>query len=233
MAFSITAIATNTNTTGATRTNSVPVGGVPLGSLVVTTTNDASNAAPGAGSVADAGGNTYTFQKGAAINGSNANGTINFFTAPVTTALTSGQLITYTKGVSGSAVLVNSVYVTGQDPTTPVDAAACASATGSSTTPSVTSGTPAVSTSFFMGAMGTDVVGATITQPGGSWTSYFNNTSTREGSGASLTGSGTATQTYNPTFASAHNWAAIILVISPLGGGGGANDNQFMLRGVG
>jgi hypothetical protein len=229
MALAVTQINFSVSNTGGNRTLAVPAGGVPLGALIVVPAVDTSNAPPNTGSVADAGGNAYTFQAGVSRNNVQANGFCAVFTAPVTTALTSTQLITYTKAVSGSTARVAALYVTGQDATTPVDTTATATGFGSGTAISVTSGTPANSGPLCIGMMGA-ISGGTVT-PDAAWASQYNSTATLSEDVASLQVSGTATSTYAPTQSTSRTWGAIILVVNPPISGG--SNPTFSISGSG
>jgi hypothetical protein len=215
MALAYTPIDNQTNTSGATRTNTA-ASGVPLGALIVGIVMDNGNALPG-GSIADAGGNSYTLQAGANLNNVQANGFCEIFSAPVTTALTSGQIITYTKPVSGSAARLITGYVTGQDTTTPVDTAATASNFGNSQPVSTPSGTPAQSAPMYVGAA-YGPGGGTATQAAG-FTAINASSAAPTSVSGYIIGTGTTPQNYNPSWTGSRIWGSVILVINPASSG--------------
>lgn len=225
MALAWTPIDNQASSSGSSRVNTVPAGGVPLGALLVALVTEISNSAPGAGSIADAGGNAYTYNLGASANNVQSNGFTAIYTALVSAALTSGQLVTYTKAIPASNTRLVTGYVTGQDSATPVDASASTSAFGSSAGVTVTSGTPAQASPFYIGsAFGPG--GGTSTQAA-SWNTIGLNSVAPTAISAWIQGSGTTPQTYNSTWSSSRVWAACILVVNPpiTGGGGGGTIN--------
>lgn len=181
---------------------------VPAGSLIFVETEDKSNSASD-GTLSDGGVNTYVKIARANLNGAQANGNLIAWYVKNCNAL-SGATLTFTPAIAGPNY-VGLIYATGIDTVAPLDTAVTASATGSSTTPSATSGTPAVSGELFVGS----VAGTTgAFTDDGAWAS-------QNGSGTATVGvrcydayqvnAGAGTLTYAPTFSLSNNWADIVV----------------------
>jgi hypothetical protein len=211
MAISVTLISSNNNAVGATISNSVPAGGVPAGALSVTAIMENKNSAP-AGSVTDTASNTYIAAVGANPNAATANGFVRIFYAWNVAALVSGNLITYNKVTSGDEANISSIYATGiQNSSDPLDSAASATATGSSSTPSVTSGTPAASGDLFVGTAGLKTNTVFFSTDASGWTSIANEANANIVNVFSYQiNAGSGTKTYNPVFDGSAPWAALI-----------------------
>lgn len=199
----------NANASGATvALTSV---NVPARSLIVvgiTEIQPSSN-----GSVADSAGNSYTLIKQAYVNGNSGLGNIQLFYAYNVLPLSGGS-ITYTKATSGDATSISALFASCiQTTPSPLDAAVTASATASSSTPSVTSGTPGQAGELFVGFLGWNGTG-TFTQDStnAAWASTltFENSSSASGGGGSVVNSGTGTLKYAPTMGTSHYNAIII-----------------------
>lgn len=215
MPFVVTSIGTVNSTSGATAVVTVGAGGVPAGCIVVVAVTDNSNAAPG-GSMADTGGNSYSAIHGASQNATQANGFGRLWhSLALVTALVNTNTITYTKAISGSNATLSAAYITGANPIG-VDAAVSATATGSSTTPSVTSGTPIRAGELFIGwaSNGTSSVAITQDAGNGGWVSPPDSTSSRL-IGANQTNAAATTRTYAPTYAMTSPWSAGIVSYNP------------------
>lgn len=212
MAVTVTNIGTATGSTVATAAITVPAGGIPVGSLIVVCVADSSVSIVG-GSVGDTGVNTYTRITGVDNNNLTTNGFGAIFSAPVTTALVSGNLITYTLALTANAALT-AFYAQ----VTTVDAAVTNTATGSSTTPSVAGlGAPAGSGEFWVGAVSNTGPGTeTFTQD--ATNAAWATPPLRVGiaitgptiAGGAITSNLKTALTYAPTLGTTHPWAAMI-----------------------
>jgi hypothetical protein len=214
MAFAVTNIGTNNNAAGATVAVTVGAGGVPSGCIIVVQVAESANSAP-AGSVADSASNTYVAEVGANHSGATAQGFGRVFDVVGAAALVNTNTITYTKAVSGSAASISACYVTGAATTSPLDTAVTASATGNSTTPSVTSGTPTIAGELFIGFSSENNV-RVYTQASG-WASppTLVNAAIPFTLGGNRVNAGAGTLTYNPTLAISANWMAAVIAYKP------------------
>jgi hypothetical protein len=207
MAISVVSLGSTSSSTGATLTLTVTV---PAGALIFVAIHEKTTTA--GGTVGDGGTNSYTAINSANPNASTANGIGKNFYAWNAGALSAATL-TYTKAGSGNSSSMSAFYATGiQTSADPLDAAVTATpTTGSSTTPSVTSGTPGAAGELMVGAVAwlgatTDTFtedGAYATPPDSAFS--FN---TGVG-GGNLVNAGSAAKTYAPTITS-HPWAAFI-----------------------
>lgn len=220
MAISVTTIGTAIDAagSGATLAVTVPGGGVPSGALIFVGCGEGNNATYSAGgSVADTSSNTYT-----EISHSNTS-TTDFgqtFYAKNATALSSGDSITFTKQTSGDRAAVSTFYATGIDTSAPLDTAVTATANGTSTTPSVTSGTPSVSGELFVGFLLEQQNTQLFTQDtGNGWATPPDETgftTSNLGSdhvcigGGNQVNSGTGTKTFAPTTSFTARWAIFV-----------------------
>ncbi len=211
MAITVTNIGTNTGSVTATVVITVPVGGVPVGSVIIVCVADSSISAVG-GSVADTGGNTYTRQVGQDNNALTTNGFGAVFTAPVTTALVSGNSITYTLALTAAAA-VSAFWV--QVKSSPLIAV---SAAGSSTTPSNTGSGVSRTGTFCIGVVSTtNGSGDAFTQDStnAAWATPPVRIGLAGGptiAGGSVTNNTTNALTYAPTFGTSNPWADMILI---------------------
>lgn len=196
----------------------VPVGGVPANALIIV--DVAEGAIVLGGSVADPVNTSYTATTAVSANGLITNGFGQMFYFPGCGALTSGQSITYTKTNATTAACMSAFYATGIDTASPLDTAVTNSATGSSSSPSVTSGTPSVTGelihAFAMWSAGT-LAGTTYTQDTThSWVTPPVTTSTaaprKALGGGTQVNAGTGTTVFNPTIGAptSNPWAALI-----------------------
>lgn len=150
MAIVLTSIAVASSSAGTTTVITVPAGGVPAGSLIVVTVQE-DNTTGTIGTITDTAGNTYTKITDLSPNAANANGRCAMFYVKDCLALVNGNSITYTKTTSGRLVDLAAFYATGVDTVAPLDTAVTATSSASSSAPTVTSGTPAVSGELFVG----------------------------------------------------------------------------------
>ena len=204
------------NSSGATLILTISTNAA-VGDIMVVTTHETSAASfSTGGSMTDSGGNTYTSITHASDNNV-ANGPhLQIWQSVLTTALTgSSSTITFTKQVSGAVTSMSAGSATGYSG---IDAAVTNTATGSSTTPSVTSGTPAVANETFFYAIGWNN-NRTFTQDSGNgWAAPFTADTTQGANriaGGSLINSGTGTKTASPTFNISAAWAMIIVGLNP------------------
>lgn len=200
----------NSSSGNGTVSLTIPAGGVPVGATLFVAINDVSFVATYTGeTLVDTGLNTYSLVDSVAIDGSGtAQGWTALWAAPVTTALVSGNTITYDCCSATAKVVIDVFYVTGLGP---LDSATLATADGSSAAPSVTSGTPAVKFEFFVGVVGWNIATGTFTQEAG-WYAPPDNSQTTPGqriSGGTFVDITTGTVTYAPTITSTV-WGAII-----------------------
>lgn len=216
----VTTVGTNANVLGGTVAVTVGVGGVPAGTLIVVAVCERS-ASGTSGTVADSAGNTYTSIVAANLNASAALGRGTLFYVNNATALVNGDTVTYTKNASGVACAMSVCYATGIDKTSPLDTSVTASATASTTTPTVTSGTPVVAGELFIGALlFTSGSPQTFSQGSGFTTPPDEVMSGTLGSdarvdGGNLINSGTGTETYAPTLTLARSLAIFIVGFKP------------------
>ncbi len=197
----VTNIGTNANLSGTTV--AISNANAKAGSLIVVACAE-TNTTGVIGTLADSAGHTYTAVSTIHPNGSNANGSVSIFYCPNCLAL-SGGTITYTRNTSGDKASISAFYWTGAATVSPLDTAVTASASGTSATPSVTSGTPTQTNELFVGlCVDNNTVG--FTQAAG-WTTPFNSAG---GiiiiNGAHRTNSALATLTYAPTFPVSVTW---------------------------
>ncbi|HET8921344.1 MAG TPA: hypothetical protein VFN27_16915 [Xanthobacteraceae bacterium] len=217
-AVTFNAIGNGNSGAGATATVTVGAAGVPAGSLILVAV-DENNGGTIGGSVTDTAGNTYTRILGQA---SSTFGFIALFYAWNAAALSNTNTITYTKQTSGDGAAMSAAYVTGIDTTSdPHDSAMDATATGTSSTPSVVSGTPTKTGNFTIGILGEG--GATFTFTEAS--NWFANPSGSASNGSPAaqisTGyavNGASTLTFNPTLGASGTWAAGITGFRPAAG---------------
>ena len=141
----VTDLGTSSNAAGATLTlTSV---GCPAGSLVVVMVNEATATSAGTSSLSD-GTNTYTAGPSVALGGSQGFAqTFYHYYAGAQSGLT----LTYTKATTGHTCCLSGLYASGIASSTPLDSAVSATAAGTSTTPTVTSGTPSQSGDLIIG----------------------------------------------------------------------------------
>jgi len=212
MPLSVTNIGSNTGVAVNTVAVTVPAGGVPVGALIVVCVSDNSvSGTGGLNAVADTGGNVYTSAVQANNNNAAANGCGIMYTANVTKALVNTNTITYTLGTATSSAAVAAFYIKGA----PTLIEAKNSATGSSTTPSVTSGTPSVAGDLFIGMVSATTLVSSFTQDStnAAWASPPGQVSIAAPplGGGNVVNAGAGTRTYAPTFGTTDTWAALIM----------------------
>jgi hypothetical protein len=204
-------IGTTSNTSGAT----LAISGVtaPVGSVIVVGIFElTSTASPG--TVSD-GVNTYVLAASGRTGGS---GNIVSVYYAANASLSSGT-ITYTKHTSGSPAELTAVYVTGAQ-TSPLDAAVTATGTGSSSTPSLASGTPALAGEMFLAFIGFAGVSTSFTQDSGhGWATPPNSVITAGNgnlAGGSQVNAGSGAITFAPTLGASVAWVAFIIGLEPM-----------------
>lgn len=210
MAIAITNIGIGSNLAGSTATRAIPAGGVPAGALLICCIADASPSLLGGGSISDTI-NTYTAVTAVANNGSILNGFGQLFYAENVTALTSANTITYTKAVTGNRATIDALYATGIVSSGSLDTAVTATTTGSSTTPSVTSGTPALAGELFLAFATVNVASAYTQDTGHSWATppTASNAQISIGGGTQVN-AGSSPITFAPTWGTTGAWAAFV-----------------------
>lgn len=219
MAISVTNIGSAGATSGSNATITVGAGGVPGASLLCAGTSNRVNNA-GYGTIADTPGNAYTQVTGDALAASQANGRGQLTYKENCTALTSGNTITYTPPANG-ANCISAFYATGVATTGSLDTAVTAKATGTSTSPTVTSGTPTVAGELFVGLLCGFGNSGTFTQATPTWATPFNEGTSGTASGnarvngANQVNSAKSTLTYNPGTSVSTQYVDIIAGFKP------------------
>lgn len=214
MSIAITNIGVSGNTSGAALTLSSVT--VPANSIIIVLIMEFVAAQPG--SMSDSAGNTYSLISNLSINGTGI-----FYS--ITGKALSGGTITYTKHTSGTAVSLAASYLTGAALATP-DSAVTASVTGTSKTPSLTSGVPSVRNEMLIGLMAYDTVAGIIAD--GNWVGApslgptegsggFNNATVFGGS--QLVAS-PAAKTFAPGLSLNSDWSVFIIGFRPVGTSG-------------
>ncbi len=211
---------TSSSTTVATIILTIGAGkAITAGSLVVAGATDKSTT--GTPGVADSASNTYTNILLKNPNAAAANGQVGLWYSVLASGLTSGATITFTKGSTAKMAVFAALSATGNS-ATPLDGAVTAFATGVSASPTVTSGTPAVSGELFIGWLGASPASApnTLTQDSSDvWVTPLSSAANAanlgaEGIGGNHVTAGTSVVIYSPSIggaASANcNWADLI-----------------------
>jgi len=207
-------------TSGKPGTNlavTVGAGGVPAGVLIVVVISCNGNAT-GPGTTTDSAGNTY--HDAGDATGQSPIVTIGVQYAFNASALTNGQTIT--TSYTSQTYAVSAFYWDGaQTSSDPLVSAAGVTATGTSTTPSVTLNATPPANSLCVGGLALDATTSdTITQPGGFATppNVFGtsggtaNTNSTAGGGTRIV---STAATYNPTLANSHGWALVGVAFRP------------------
>jgi hypothetical protein len=140
-----TSIGTGSSSSGATCTIASVT--VPAGALIVVLVTENAGTI---GTTADGTNGAYTAASSGNFNGAADVGGVFYFQ---NSAALSGATITYTKHTSGNSVAMSAFYVTGIATASALDVSVTATATGSSTMPSVASGTPGALNELIVGAM--------------------------------------------------------------------------------
>lgn len=198
-----------------------PTATITSGSLVVLAVDE--EVTGGIGTVTDSASNNYAAIVSNRIVGAAAGWGAIFYSV-LTTQLPKSGTITYTKNTSGATASTTVLSATGNT-ASPLDAAVTATASNSttgSTTPSVTSGTPAVSGELFVGIVVAHGVTGFTVDTGNGWAtppdfSQFNsgNRGAMVG-GGSLTNAGTGTKTHAPVLGTSRQWTDYIVGFKPL-----------------
>lgn len=223
MAVALTLIASGQSTSGASQTWSVGAGGVPSGAAVVVCVAE-TGTITAMGSCSDSASNSYGADTSVALNNTNSNGWLGAYHAYGITALVNGNTVSYTKKTSGNPSCGSAMYLTGiLTGSDPIDTAVTAHAYGSSATPTVTSGTPAVANEMFIAAVSSYAtsMGWTQDSTNASWATPPNNVNpiTAPGiAGGHVINSGTGTLTYAPSITN-KAWAEVIVAFKPAVGG--------------
>lgn len=189
--------------------------------LVVMVSCDNSQISPTAGgpptvSVSDTAGNTYTSRVNANYNaGSAANtGVTNrSFTAPITSALSSGTVtVTFSPNTAAKAVLIKKIV---PDAGEQVTYGTNGGTAGTSTTPTITTSsiTNGHTVMGFVGIETSEAVTADSDTTNGSWSTQYSNAASTGTNTTSIriasqqkTVTATATQTYNVSVANTRDW---------------------------
>jgi hypothetical protein len=185
-------------------TITVGAGGVPQGSQIFVVF--AENSGSGTASVADSASNTYFAQAT-----SNTGIGVYIFRETNLAALVNGNTIVITLSVGATLGAADAFYVVGLK-TSAIDASQNAS--GSSSTPSVTSTTPTKQWDFFVGAVaGASVATPTQDSTNGAWSSPPGVVSSAAPVlvGGTLTRTAATAQTYAPTLNTSDVWCATIV----------------------
>jgi len=233
MAITLVDLGGNNSTAGPTVTVGVTV---PAGDLVYVTVFEKS-ASNITGSVTDPVNGTYNFYKGVSPNGSAAEGFMTSFYIWNAKAL-SVQNITYTKGTSGVFTQVNVLRAsgigTGNDP---LDLNAGGTASGSSATPSITSGTFARTGELIINYLGWSAVGGDFFTQDSTNAAYAspppvanNSGSAEANAGGFLVRTSLAPILYAPVLNNSRPWAIIQAVFAPPGTPG--RDDCATLMGI-
>jgi len=205
----------------------VGAGGVPAGTLIVVCVQDTTVGAA-TGSVADTAGNTYTLITSKSPNNSTTNGAAQMFYAWNSLALSSGDSITYTGTDATRSKSISAAYATGiQASSDPLIAASVNTATGTSQTLSVTSGSPGVAGALFVAFVGrNNPTSATFTQDtADGWSNPPNDAHEGSGSPHSAVNCGSQVNAANSTLTFAPGWnttcnqAQLIAAFTPSSGG--------------
>lgn len=209
--MTVTAIGHN-GTAGGTSTVTVTGVTVPAGALICVLVEEGLTTT--LGTISDGSSNSYV---GISLKQNNNNGgtsgTGNIYYVKNSAALNNAT-ITYTKAGSGSAC-ISALYATGIDTVNPLDTAVTATAAGTGTSPSVTSGTPSQAGELFIsGVTWPGATGDAFTQDSGhNWVApftYEHTVSFSNCAGGNQVNSGTGTITFAPTIPS-HGWAAFVV----------------------
>jgi hypothetical protein len=218
MTIALTSIGSNSGAAVASVAVTVGVGGVPAKSLIVFCSCDASSNGPG-GTVADTALNTYTSAVSALNNNTLASGFGTIFYAWNSVALSSGNTITYTPATTLRNAAVSAFYAAGMANTSnPLDKTA--SGTGTSSTPSVTSGVPKYSGELMVGVvswagLGTDTFTQDATNA--AWATPPVQPSTlalADVAGGTFVRANVSALTYAPAITT-HAWAALSATFIP------------------
>ena len=218
-----TTIGIANNSIGPTLPLTVGGSGVIGGSCIVVIVHDRSTA--GSPSLADSQGNSYALVDSQGLNGSRTYGTLYFFRAFNSIALSAVDTITYTKGGTGNlqcalSAMSTTLALTASDP---VDGATVATNFGTNFNPNVTSGVPTLTNELFVGAVGIRGTSGTFTQDSANaaWVTPPDESSSGTSSinarvnGGSVIDATTATRTYAPNYSVSEHWAAIIVGFKP------------------
>ena len=196
-------LGTNANAAGATLTQVITV---PAGSHVVVGVNEFGVTT--AGSLSD-GTNTFNLDTSEALSGNVGLGMIfSFYYSGAQTAIT----LTYTKHTTGDTTSLSAMYATGIATSSQLDSAVTAVAQGSSTAPSVTSGTPTQGNDWIVGFCaytGTSTY-ANATNFNAPLTATVTQVNASIGGGHQNVGGSIAT-IFAPTLGTSRAWAAMIV----------------------
>lgn len=196
-------------TNGASGTTLALTGNTtPSGALLVVIVVEGTAAS--AGTLADGAGNTYSIASSVAVP--SAAGFATVFYCANASALTN-QSITYTRQGSGHTCSLEASYITGIATATPLDATTTNSATGTSTSPSVTSGTPTQNGEFLFAAALTVSNAGTLSAVSSSFVASTNGSSSSGGYQAAFGNdcAGLAPSTFSCTITNSVGWAAFVV----------------------
>ncbi len=226
MAITVNNIGTSaTGVSSLAHSITVPVGGVPAGATIVVVVSGSS----GLGTITPTdGSNTYTLVQGKVYN-SPVSGAAYY--SPNISSLTSGSTITYTTTAAQNCG-VSAIYITGLS-TAPLEATITASATSSSSAPSVTSGTPAGTGDVFIGWTALQGAAQVLTRPSGWGTIPTTAAGTFMVGGGNLISTGSTAQSWNPTITGAPAYHGIFAFTAASTGVAAAYYRRRMLIGIG
>lgn len=193
---------------------------VPVGASIVVCVTEGGNSGGLGGSVTD-GTNTYTAVVGANYNNDTTQGFSRIFVKDNAAAI-SNATITYTKKNNNANTCISAFYVTG---TGGIDTAVTASATGNSSTPSVTGGAPTGANEAIVGWVGGNF-GLALTQDStnGAYAAppdLNENQNSAHSIGGNIIYTGTSARTYAPTTAAGAVWAALMVAFKVPSGASG------------
>lgn len=210
-------IGSSSTVAGGTVTITVGAGGVPKGAHIMLAIAHDANAS--SGSVADTAGNVpYSFSLNRSFNNVTTNGTVFFVRCRnIGTALVNGNTIVYTLPGGATIAAVSAWYAVGLADLS-IDVSAVAS--GSSTTPSVTSPAPTAGGELFIGIIGGQTLVTSFTQDStnAAWASPPGQVSIAApvlGGGWAFGDQAGGTMKYAPTLGTSDNWAALIIALFP------------------
>jgi|GEM_PF-705386 len=210
------AAAIGTGSSAGSTTCSITNVNVPKGALIVVLVTDNGNLT--VGSMADGSNGNYSLAASLLFApGFGAVGSVFYFQ---NSAALANATITYTARNAANSLTMTAFYVTGMQLAGALDAAVIASALGTSTAPSVTSGVPAAANELIVGAsfnLDPSSAGPTYTQAAGFSTPptakmFTGNSGT---AGGILVDTANSAKTFAPTLSASVPWAAIVVGFQP------------------
>jgi hypothetical protein len=212
MTISVTNIGTAQNQ-GGSLTITVGGGGVPAGSLIFVSVM--ASGGTSLDNVTDSASRTYTQIQTQSFSGVGRGAGQTVYLANV--SLPNGGTINYANGDNNN-VCMTACYATGIAPF-PLDTAVTAKSTFSTTSsPTVTGGTPTHSGELVIGVVWTSSATATISSQGSFSTppNFISVSGAASTGGGNLVNAGIGTETYNPTLSASVNCAVCIQAFAPV-----------------